>query len=320
MKCDTHRQGPPFDVALSGLADRQHGVVSLSQLQFLGLSAAGVRSRVRSGRLHRKHRGVYAVGRARLTRDGNWMAAVLAYGPRAVLSHRSAAALWGLRPDNRATIDITVPATSARSRPGITAHASITLSPADVTIRDGIPCTTVARTLLDLADEVDRRALERAVEQSEILQLFDLRAVHAVLDAANGRRGAGALREVLAILEPVTGLPESANEERFLALCRAAGLPRPEAGVWLTLPRGDRIRFDFFWRSAGVAIECDSWEFHGTRQAFERDRARDADAAALGIQTIRFTWRHLTHEPERVIPVVAAVLANRGAARAARSP
>ncbi len=132
--------------------------------------------------------------------------------------------------------------------------------------------------------------------------------MNAVLATANGRRGAGALPAVLAALEPVVGLPESQNEERFLALCRAAGLPRPAAGVWLTLPRGDRIRFDFLWRSAGLAIECDSWEFHRSRQAFERDRARDADVAALGIQTLRFTWRRLTDEPGQVIPVVAAVL------------
>jgi hypothetical protein len=273
-----------------------------------------VRSRVQAGRLHPKYRGVYAVGRSDLTREGNWMAAVLAYGPRAVLSHRSAGALWGLCPDNRALIDVTVPLPSIRSRPGVIAHASATLGPDDVTVCDGIPCTTVARTLLDLAEDLDRRGLERVVEQSEILRLFDLKPVNAVLAAANGRRGAGALREVLADLELVSALPENRNEEKFLELCRAAGLPRPEAGVWLTLPRGDRIRFDFLWPSAGLAIECDSWEFHGSRQAFERDRARDADVAALGIQTLRFTWRRLTNEPDRVLPLVAAVLAQRAAA------
>ncbi|HEX2415517.1 MAG TPA: type IV toxin-antitoxin system AbiEi family antitoxin domain-containing protein [Thermoleophilaceae bacterium] len=317
LKHDTHRQGPPLDVQLSALADRQHGVVSLPQLESLGLTASAVRSRVRAGRLHRKYRGVYAVGRAQLTREGAWMAAVLAYGPRAVLSHRSAAGLWGLRPDNRPVTDITVPVAAVRSRPGIAAHASETLTNRDVTEQDAIPCTSVARTLLDLAEAVDRRSLERAIEQAEILKLFDLRALRTVLTGASGRRGAGVLRDVLGGLDEITTPPENANEERFLALCRAAGLPRPEAGVWLTLPRGDPIRVDYLWRGAGLAIECDSWQFHGTRQAFERDRARDVQAAALGIETLRFTWRQLTREPDKVIPLVAAVLEHRNAARAA---
>jgi hypothetical protein len=301
-------------VALSGLADGQHGVVSLPQLEALGLSRQAVSKRVRAGRLHRKYRGVYAVGRAQLTREGAWMAAVLAYGPRAVLSHRSAAALWGLRPDNRPVTDITVPVAAVRSRPGIAAHASKTLTDHEVTEQDVIPCTSVARTLLDLAEAVDRRSLERAVEQAEVLKLFDLQALCTVLAGASGRRGAGVLRDVLGDLGEITAPPENANEERLLALCRAAGLPRPEAGVWLTLPRGDPIRVDFLWRGAGLAIECDSWEFHGTRRAFERDRARDAQLAALGIQALRFTWRQLTHQPGEVIPVIAAVLENRTAA------
>ena len=142
-----------MDVELSALADRQHGVVSLPQLTELGLSPTAVRSRVQVGRLHRKHRGVYAVGRARLTREGRWMAAVLAYGPKAVLSHRSAAAHWGLLQDGRATIDITVPVGSIRSRPGIAAHVSSRLYGAQVCVVDSIPSTTVARVLLDLAGE-----------------------------------------------------------------------------------------------------------------------------------------------------------------------
>ncbi len=254
------------------------------------------------------------MGRPKLTPEGNWMAAVLAYGPRAVLSHRSAAALWGLRPDNRPVTDITVPVPSVRSRPGVIAHASETLTAADVTECDAIPCTGVARTLLDLAEGVDRRSLERAIEQAEVLRLFDLTALRAVLARAAGRRGARALEEILGELGEITAPAENDNEERFLAHCRAAGLPRPEAGVGLTLPSGDPIRFDFYWRHAKLAIECDSWRFHGHRQAFERDRARDAQVATLGIQTMRFTWRLLTREPDRAIPLIAAVLGRRTAA------
>jgi predicted transcriptional regulator of viral defense system len=146
------RDQPPRDVAIARLAERQHGVVSLSQLNALGLGKAAVAKRAANGRLHRVHRGVYAVGHGRLTLPGRWMAAVLACGQKAVLSHRSAAGLWSLRPDNRANTDVSLPSRSARSRPGIDVHRSVTLTPADRTVKDGIPCTTLARTLLDVVD------------------------------------------------------------------------------------------------------------------------------------------------------------------------
>src|SRR3954453_4299403 len=140
----------PVNASLARLADQQHGVVSLSQLQLLGLSASAVQKRTANGHLHRVHRGVYAVGYRRLTERGRWMAAVLTFGPGAVLSHRDAAALLGLRQDRRPRIDVTVPRVGVRRRPGIDAHVSATVRPADVTVQEGIPCTSVARTLLDL--------------------------------------------------------------------------------------------------------------------------------------------------------------------------
>src|ERR687895_2050712 len=161
---------PPRDMTLARLAMRQHGVVAAGQLRHLGLSQNVVGKWARKGRLLRVHRGVYAVGHGRLTREGRWMAAVLAYGPTAVLSHRSAAALHGLRPDNRPKSDITLPSPSARPRPGIDVHRSATLLAADVTTVDAIPCTSVARTLLDLAGVVNRRGVERAVDQAEVLR------------------------------------------------------------------------------------------------------------------------------------------------------
>jgi hypothetical protein len=162
-------------------------VITLGQLQLAGLTASGVRNRVRAGRLYPIHRGVYAVGHDRLTGHGRTMAAVLAYGPRAVASHRTASGLQGLREDNSPKTDISLPLQSARSRAGIHAHASPTLRPHDVTKRHGIPCTTVARTLLDLADVVPRRQLERALEQAEMMRVFDLDELHDVLAHANGR-------------------------------------------------------------------------------------------------------------------------------------
>ena len=187
----------PLDVEISALAVRQHGVVALRQLCELGLSASGVRKRAARGRLHRIHRGVYAVGLPTLTGRGHWMAAVIACGPTAVLSHRSAAGLWGLRSDNRQKSDISLPSPSARAKPAIEVHRSVTLNAADTTLVDGIPCTSLARTLVDLGDVVDRRAVERAVEQAEVLRLFDLTEVHEAMERAGPRRGTGLLSSVL---------------------------------------------------------------------------------------------------------------------------
>jgi Transcriptional regulator, AbiEi antitoxin/Protein of unknown function (DUF559) len=314
----TEHQEPPRDRLIARLADRQHGVVALAQLLALGLTASAVRNRVQAGRLHPVHRGVYAVGRARLTREGHWMAAALAYGPSAVLSHRSAAALWGLRPDNRPVSEITVPVPSIRSRRGILAHTSITLRDADVTSRDGIPCTTPARTLLDLAEVVERRPLERAIEQAEILRLFDLRALEEVLGRAPGRRGAGLLRDLLAEQrDEHVASPETHFEELYLALCRRASLSRPEAGAEFTFPDGTPARADFCWRRERVVVELDSWAFHRTRAAFERDRRRDQQFGLLGYEVKRFTWRQVEREPGHVVAVTRAALAARALARAA---
>jgi very-short-patch-repair endonuclease len=236
------------------------------------------------------------------------MAAVLAYGPRAVLSHRSAAGLWGLRTDNRAKTDISLPSRSARSRPGIDAHASVTLTQADCTTQDGIPCTTLPRTLLDLGEVLDHRGLERAIEQAEVLRLFDLRAVEDVLERANGRRGAAVLRAVLAGLEE-PALTDTDLEERFLMLCRAASLPSPKVNEWLDIDELPAVRADFLWRAERLVIETDGWESHGTRQAFERDRRRDERLKLAGYELLRFTRRRIIADPSGVMSTVAELLA-----------
>jgi hypothetical protein len=271
-----------------------------------GLSPRAVRSRVGTGRLTRIHRGVYAVGHARLTLRGHWMAAVLAYGPRAVLSHRSAAALHGIRPDNRPKTDVTLPSRSARSRPGIDVHASTTLIDADVTTIDAIPCTSLARTLLDLAEEVDRQAWERAVGQADVLRVFDLVAVEEVLSRAGGRRGAGVLKLVLAEYGG-PALTDRELEARFFALCRAAGLPKPGVNVWITLDGGVAYKADFLWGAERLIVETDGWGSHGTRRAFENDRR----LSIAGWTVVRFTWRDVEREPQEVTETLARLWASR---------
>jgi very-short-patch-repair endonuclease/predicted transcriptional regulator of viral defense system len=303
----TLRQGPPRDRRIARLAEGQHTVISLDQLNSLGLTASAVRSRVASGRLYRVYRGVYAVGHGRLTREGRWMAAVLAYGPAARLSYRSAAALRGIRPDNRPKTDVSVPSRSARSRPGIDVHASMTLAPQDCTIKDGIPCTSLARTLLDLAEVVDRRGLERAIEQAEVLRLFDMRAVEEVLGRAGGRRGASVLRSVLSGLEE-PGLTASEFEELFLELCRTASVRRPDVNQWLVIDELPAIKVDFLWRAERIVVETDGWGSHGTRHAFERDRRRDERLKLAGYEAVRFTRRRVLGDPGGVMATVSKLL------------
>jgi predicted transcriptional regulator of viral defense system len=312
------RDEPPRDVAIGRLAERQHGVVSLAQLQLAGLSKDAVGKRVATGRLTRIHRGVYGVGHGRLTKRGHWMAAVLAYGPKPVLSHRSAAALHGIRPDNRPKIDVTLPSPSARSRPGIDVHRSTTLEAADLTTIDGIPCTSLARTLLDLADVVDERAVEKAVNQAEVLRIFDLRAVDEVLSRAAGRRGAAVLRRVLANYDGPT-LTDRELEERFLALCRRASVPRPEVNGWISLDDGIAYKVDFLWRAERLGIETDGWGSHGTRQAFEHDRRRDRRLTLAGWDVVRFTWRDVEREPAEVIATLTSLWAPRSGPRPAKA-
>jgi hypothetical protein len=288
-------------------------VVSLAQLQSCGLSSSGVRQRVAAGRLTRIHRGVYAVGHGRLTMHGRWMAAVLAYGPRAVLSHRSAAGLHGIRPDNRANTDITLPSPSARRRTGIDVHRSSTFAAVDITEIDGIPCTSLARTLLDLADVVNRRGVERAVDQADVLRAFDLRAVREVLSRAAGRRGAGVLQRVLAEYDRPS-LTDGELEERFFAICRAAGLPKPEVNSWIQLEDGV-VKADFLWRAERLVVETDGWESHGTRRAFENDRRRDRRLRLGGWEPVRFTWRDVERQPAEVTAVLARLRGARSGAQ-----
>jgi hypothetical protein len=288
-----------IDAELARLAGRQHGVVATRQLSALGLARGGVAARARAGRLHRVHRGVYAVGHTVLTVNGRRMAAVLAAGPGAVLSHASAGALWDIRPTSATRIDISVRSAGGRAkRPGLRIHRTPTLQTDEITAHQGIRVTSPARTLLDLASSLPRRALERALDEAEIRELYDRRALEAVALAHAGEHGARALAEALAQDgDPV--LTDSELEEIMLGLCDEQQLERPTPRAWVA-----GLRVDFLFAASRLVVETDGYRYHRTRRAFERDRERDAILARAGYRTLRFTHRQLTREPALVAETI----------------
>jgi very-short-patch-repair endonuclease len=289
---------PPADVRVAALAERQHGIVSYAQLQDMGLDKSAIERRVRRGGLHRVRRGVYAVGHARLTQEGRFLSAVLAYGDRAVLSHNSAAVLWRMRPAKGPRVDVTVPSGGTRARRGAVIVHRSPLPDEDVTVRDSIPVTTPGRTLVDIADCSTRRELERAIDEALYLGL-DLSSVQPF----PGRRGAGLLASVLNEHAPGTTRTRSDFEEVLLALCREYGLPEP-----LVNQRIEGYEVDFVWPDARVIVETDSWSAHGRRSTFESDRLRDAALQVAGWRVIRITWRRVTREPEAVAAQLGALI------------
>ncbi|HET8979458.1 MAG TPA: DUF559 domain-containing protein, partial [Solirubrobacteraceae bacterium] len=288
----------------------QHLVFSLEQLTGLGLSASAVHKRAATKRLHRIHRGVYSLVPAdQLGWRGRYMAAVLACGEGAVISHREAAALHNLRPSNRARIDVTVPGRSAPQVKGVTAHRSNTLTRADTTVVDGIPCTTIARTHLDLAAVVPRHHTERALNQAEVMGVFDLRALRDQIDRNPRAPGTAQLSAALALYKEDTAPTESETEAVFVALCRSAGLPEPDRQVWFDFDDGgDPIRADFVWRAQRLVLEVDSPTYHGTARAFESDRRRDQRLVRAGWRVVRVTRRQLEEDPASVVELVTDLL------------
>jgi predicted transcriptional regulator of viral defense system len=302
---------PSLDRALAALAAAQHGVVSLDQLCALGISDRAVHNRAGSGRLHRIHHSVYSLTPViLLRRDGRFMAAVLACGPSAALSHRSAAALHEIRRTDRANVDVTIPQRSPRKHAGIDVHRSTTLTPDDVTLTNGIPCTTVARTILDLAQVINTRPLERALDQAEILGRLD---VYALLDQIERNRARPAANRLRGVLDQhyVGSTPTwSELEEALLAACRRAALPIPEVNALIDPGDDDptAIRVDFVWREQRVIVETDGHSTHHTRRAFEQDRLRDQRLIVAGWTVIRITWRQLTQRPNEVTDRIAQLL------------
>jgi very-short-patch-repair endonuclease len=289
-----------LDRSIGELAGRQHGVVGRWQLLGLGVSGRRVDERVRCGRLLLTHRGVYAVGHRALTVEARWMAAVLACGPGAVLSHRSAGQLWGILPRSSHMPEVTRPGKS-RPRRGIRARRS-SLPADEVGVVNGIPVTSMPRTLLDLAGDLKPRQLQRALNEVEVRGLTDRLSVPDLLERHPGRRGAATLRSLLAANVP-EAITRSELEERFLAFLDANGLPRPRFNA--TLPvRGRLLEVDCMWRAERLVVELDGGRAHRTRHAFESDRQRDRILLAEGWRSARVTWRQLHDEA----PAVAADL------------
>lgn len=284
-------QKPAPDTRIAEVARRQHGAVSIGQLRAAGLSDGAVSKRCRSGRLHRLHRGVYAVGHIAPSTKRRWMAAVLAFPEtsesddrRAVLSHHSAAALWGLLPPEDGPVDISLPSRSGRQkRQGIRVHRPESLEPSETTRRHGIPITSPARTLADLRSAVSRGEFRRAVRQAEFLGL----ATGPGVDSDKTR---------------------SELERRFLWLCHRHRLPAPAVNMQV-----GALTVDFCWVEERLIVETDGYKYHRGRAAFEDDRERDLMLRALGYEVQRLSHRQVFHESTQVATVLHAALKRRRA-------
>jgi very-short-patch-repair endonuclease len=279
-------------------------VVSQAQLLGLGFNREAIRRRVQADRLHRLHAGVYAVGHWALTSRSRDLAAVLAYGPRALLSHRAAGRVQQLLSASAGLIDVTAPR-GCKPKPGITVHRTRLIHPDDRSLVDGLPVTSVARTLVDLADVLNERRLAAAVNEAEVRRVFDLRAIEKTLSRLPGRRGQYRLKRVLAAYTEAPGYTTNEAEQLFLRLCSHHGLPNPQRIVTAG------YELDFYWPDTRLAIEIDGGAFHRTRQAFHEDRRRDRRLAGLGIQVARVPWRDLTDGELELVAELKAIRARR---------
>src|SRR3954454_9384665 len=296
------------EVRLAELARGQHGVVARRQLLAIGFSESAIARRVRAQRLHGVYAGVYAVGHPHLSRDGRWLAAVLACGTGAALGYATAGFEWSMRRVEPRLTEIVVPHATKRARAGLRIHRHPGLGIYEVTTERGIRVTTPTRTILDYAAIATDRELQYALDQAEIQELTDYPALHAIARAHPKHRGSARLRRTLADYEASADRTRSDLEKAFLALCERHGLPRPLVNEPL-----QGMTVDFVFAAERVAVETDSWRWHRGRAAFERDRARDAVLAAAGWQTLRFTDRQIERAQATVVRAVAAALTPRAA-------
>jgi hypothetical protein len=276
-------------------ARRQHGIVARTQLLGLGMDTDAIKRRVRGGRLHPIHAGVYAVGHTAITRHGRWMAAVLASGDGAVLSHRSATALWGIWGSGSGVTHVILPR-KTRSNRSISRHFG-NLPGDEVMVRCGIPVTSAARAVLDLAGEKGEASAEAALREMEYLRIYGAISLPVLLDRYPRHRGTPIVRVCLERLrDDPSGRIRSPLEEVFLPFLDAHAIPRPRLNVWITAGE-QRYQVDCLWTDARLVGELDGFKSHGTKRAFRKDRKRDRRLGAIGYWVVRITEDQLLEEP-----------------------
>jgi very-short-patch-repair endonuclease/predicted transcriptional regulator of viral defense system len=290
-----------IDQVIEALAAIQHGVFAVWQLERRGIDRHTLIARVRDGRLRRLHRGVYATG-AHVSVRGQLMAAALAYGPKAALSHRPAGFLHDVITRNGGLVDVTLPH-GTRNRRGLRSHEAILL-PQDHTFIDSIPVTSLPRTLLDLAATLTARELQRAYEAAEARGILDISAMTELLARTNGHRGTPALTAVLALDPTAAADARSELERLFLDLLRAHNIPMPAGNVLV-----DGYLVDAYWPAGDLIVELDGYEFHNDRETFESDRRKWTSLRRAGHELLVFTYRHVVDDPGWVVASVADTLA-----------
>jgi very-short-patch-repair endonuclease len=298
------------DRRIGQIAAAQKSLITRDQLLVVGAARDMIDRALARGRLHGVHRGVYSLvpfpARPPLASE---LAAVLACGDSALLSHHSAAAVWGLRPSFDGGVEVTVIGKdTGRRRPGIRVHRVEALDPRDMRRYQGIPITSPARALLEIAPDLTDRALERALDEALIRRLVTHAAIGAVLAAYPNRRGVARLRALADPGRPTTET-RSDGEEALLAAIRRVGLPAPEVNA----PVGS-FTADFLWRHQKVIVELDGYDYHRGRAAFERDHQRDGEHQRMGYLVIRITGRQLARELDAILVQIATALATRAAA------
>jgi hypothetical protein len=281
------------DRAIAALAERQHDVVGRTQLVAIGISERAIDYRLKHRRLRRIYRGLYAVGHVTMSAEGRSMAAVLLAGPDAALSHRSAAAQWGMRRTAPDRPEVTVPRERRQCR-SLRFHYGV-IAPDEVTIRQAIPLTSVSRTVFDLASVLSPAGVAAALDEAEVQRLTDRLSLDDLLERYPHKRGAGVIATILRSRRIGTNRTRSDLEDAFLEFLDRSGLPRPETNVWLEVC-GRWIEADCVWREQRIIAELDSRASHFTTAAFESDRSRDRAVAAAEWRPIRITWRQVHYE------------------------
>jgi very-short-patch-repair endonuclease len=299
------RRGGSADLAIARLAARQHGVVTRQQLLEIGLGSEAIKWRLRIGRLHPIHIGVFAVGHRAITEKGREMAAVLACGPGAALGRTWAATRWGMPIPRRSRRPEVVVPRRGLERRGIETYAAVLL-PRDIRRLDRIPVTSPPRTIRDLATILDEARLERVVAHALDRDLVRRSQLLDQVERNRGGRGIAALRR-LADADRTPSLTASEAEVRLLAAVRDGGLPEPQANAGV-----GGYKVDLLWREARLIVELDGYEFHSDRAAFETDRLRDAELGDLGYRVIRVTWRQLVGRRDEVVGRIGRALAQTG--------